>query len=86
MRRWKPHARVTRGAGLPWWHLKCVHWPSASHEQAQGIEQINLAVGQMDRITRENSSIVQGSAQASTQLSGLALELSGIVRQFKLAR
>src|SRR5690606_22290158 len=38
---------------------------SASYEQAQGIEQINLAVGQMDRITRENSGIVQGSAQAS---------------------
>lgn len=58
---------------------------SASHEQAQGIEQINLAVGQVDRITRDNAAMVQDSAQASNQLTGLARELSSIVKQFRLA-
>ena len=56
----------------------------ASHEQAQGIEQVNIAVNQVDNITRNNTSLVQTSAQASAQLNEQAVELANIVRKFKL--
>jgi methyl-accepting chemotaxis protein len=56
---------------------------AASNEQAQGIEQINTAVGQMDQITQSNAANAEESASASEELSAQAEQLSGMVDQLQ---
>jgi len=52
---------------------------AASGEQAQGIEQVNVAVAQMDRVTQSNASNAEESASASEELSAQARELNDMV-------
>jgi len=47
----------------------------ASSEQAKGIEQINTAVSQMDKITQSNAASAEESASASEELSAQAREM-----------
>jgi len=51
----------------------------ASNEQAEGIEQINTAVSQMDKVTQSNAANAEESASASEELSGQAKELNDMV-------
>lgn len=59
---------------------------SASQEQAQGIDQINSAVAQMDKITQQNAANSEESASAAEELSSQAEELQGMVAQFNLSQ
>ncbi|MBN1674280.1 MAG: type IV pili methyl-accepting chemotaxis transducer N-terminal domain-containing protein [Kiritimatiellae bacterium] len=52
---------------------------AASDEQAQGIEQINKAVAQMDKVTQTNAANAEESAAASEQLSAQARDLNEMV-------
>ncbi|KMQ50535.1 methyl-accepting chemotaxis protein II [Chitinispirillum alkaliphilum] len=52
---------------------------AASKEQAQGIDQINTAVAQMDNVTQNNASNAEESASASEELSAQARELNDMV-------
>ncbi|MBC8095876.1 MAG: hypothetical protein H7Y43_08690 [Akkermansiaceae bacterium] len=45
---------------------------SASREQTQGIAQINLAIGQMDKVTQSNAASAEQSAAAAQELNGQA--------------
>ncbi|MBI1178189.1 chemotaxis protein [bacterium] len=45
---------------------------NASREQSQGIGQINLAVGQMDKVTQSNAANAEESAAAAEELSAQA--------------
>lgn len=54
---------------------------SACNEQAQGVEQVNIAVGQMDKITQQNASNAEESASAAEELSAQAEHLNDMVRQ-----
>jgi len=56
---------------------------AASNEQAQGIEQINAAMGQMDQATQSNAANAEESASAAEELSSQAEELSNAVRQLQ---
>jgi methyl-accepting chemotaxis protein len=56
---------------------------AASNEQAQGIDQINTAVGQMDQVTQSNAANAEESASASEELSAQAEQLSGMVDQLQ---
>ncbi len=58
---------------------------AASNEQAQGIEQINTAVGQMDQVTQQNAANSEESASASEELSAQAQELRAMVEAFRLS-
>jgi methyl-accepting chemotaxis protein len=58
---------------------------SASQEQTSGIEQINQAITQMDRVTQENASLVEESAAAAASLQQQAGHLAEGVRVFKLS-
>ncbi|VEB58156.1 methyl accepting chemotaxis protein II, aspartate sensor-receptor [Salmonella enterica subsp. enterica] len=40
---------------------------SASDEQSRGIDQVALAVSEMDRVTQQNASLVQESAAAAAR-------------------
>lgn len=48
---------------------------AASVEQAQGIEQINKAVGEMDRVVQRNAAVAEESASASREMSGQANQM-----------
>ncbi len=52
---------------------------SATNEQAQGVDQVNTAVAQMDKVTQQNAANAEESASASEQLSAQAQALNGIV-------
>lgn len=58
---------------------------AASGEQSSGIEQVNLAVSQMDSMTQQNASLVEESAAASRSLEEQADALKRQVAFFKLA-
>jgi hypothetical protein len=44
----------------------------ASQEQAQGVDQVNIAVAQMDKVTQSNAASAEESASASEELSAQA--------------
>ncbi|MBN2314539.1 MAG: hypothetical protein JXM79_11460 [Sedimentisphaerales bacterium] len=54
---------------------------AASAEQAQGIDQINMAVSQMDKVTQQNAANAEESASASEELSAQADQMNDIVAQ-----
>ncbi|MFT0533051.1 methyl-accepting chemotaxis protein [Castellaniella hirudinis] len=57
---------------------------AASQEQTTGIEQVNIAVTQMDDVTRQNASLVEESAAAASSLEAQAQTLSQLVATFQL--
>jgi methyl-accepting chemotaxis protein len=57
---------------------------SASQEQTAGIEQINMAVAQMDQVTQQNASLVEEAAAAAESMQEQAAQLAQIVAVFKL--
>ena len=57
---------------------------SASLEQTEGIEQINMAVSQMDQVTQQNASLVEEAAAAAESLQDQAGKLAELVSVFKL--
>jgi methyl-accepting chemotaxis protein len=57
---------------------------AASQEQSQGIEQINIAVTQMDKVTQQNAANSEESASAAEELSSQSEELQQMVNMFKL--
>ena len=48
---------------------------SASDEQSRGIDQVALAVSEMDRVTQQNAALVQESAAAAAALEDQASRL-----------
>jgi methyl-accepting chemotaxis protein len=59
---------------------------SASQEQSQGIEQVNIAISQMDEVTQQNAALVEEAAAAAQSLQEQAEKLTGTVSVFKLDR
>ena len=57
---------------------------AASQEQAQGIDQVNTAVAQMDKVTQQNAANSEESASAAEELSSQAEELQNMIAQFRL--
>ncbi|MDR7342799.1 methyl-accepting chemotaxis protein-1 (serine sensor receptor) [Pantoea alhagi] len=57
---------------------------SASDEQSRGIDQVGLAVTEMDRVTQQNASLVEESASAAAALEEQASRLSHAVSVFKV--
>jgi methyl-accepting chemotaxis protein len=56
---------------------------AASGEQAQGIDQVNKALTEMDKVTQKSAASAEESAAASEELSGQAEMLFGIVAQMR---
>ncbi|MDO9110395.1 MAG: methyl-accepting chemotaxis protein [Desulfatirhabdiaceae bacterium] len=52
---------------------------AASNEQAQGIEQVNIAVTEMDKVTQQNAATAEESASASEELNAQAEEMKSFV-------
>jgi methyl-accepting chemotaxis protein len=56
---------------------------AASKEQAQGIDQLNQAATEMDRVTQENSSGAEESAAAAEQMRSQADELKMLIQDLQ---
>ncbi|QYF91896.1 MCP four helix bundle domain-containing protein [Massilia sp. PAMC28688] len=56
----------------------------ASQEQTAGIEQVNVAIGQMDAVTQQNAALVEQATAASAALSEEAVALARVVSVFTL--
>ena len=57
---------------------------AASNEQSTGIEQINLAVVQMDSVTQQNAALVEQAAAAAASLEEQAAQLDAAVAAFRV--
>ena len=57
---------------------------AASVEQSAGIEQVNLAITQMDEVTQQNAALVEEAAAAAESLEEQAQNLSVSVATFKM--
>ncbi len=54
---------------------------AASRQQAQGIDQVNVAVSEMDKVIQQNAANAEESASASEELSSQAQELYALVAE-----
>jgi methyl-accepting chemotaxis protein len=57
---------------------------AASHEQSTGVDQVNLAIAQIDEVTQQNAALVEEAAAVAKLMEGQAAALSEMVAQFKL--
>jgi methyl-accepting chemotaxis protein len=57
----------------------------ASFEQSRGIEQVGIAVGQMDEVTQQNAALVEEAAAAAASLDKQAARLRSAVSVFRVA-
>ncbi|MFZ6645181.1 methyl-accepting chemotaxis protein [Undibacterium sp. TJN25] len=58
---------------------------AASQEQSDGIEQVNVAITQMDEITQQNAALVEQAAAAAESMREQAAALHESVSVFKIA-
>ena len=56
---------------------------TAANEQAQGIQQVNTAMGQMDKVTQSNASSAEESASAAEELDAQAETMKDLVGQLR---
>ncbi|MDR1745205.1 MAG: methyl-accepting chemotaxis protein [Planctomycetota bacterium] len=52
---------------------------AATNEQAQGVDQVNMAVAQMDKVTQRNAAAAEESASSAEELSAQAERLNTMV-------
>ena len=57
----------------------------ATTEQSDGIEQVNVAITQMDETTQQNAALVEQAAAAAAAMHEQAEALEHLVSQFRLA-
>ncbi len=56
---------------------------AASKEQSQGIAEVNMAVGQMDKVTQGNAASAEENASAAEEMTGQVASLQAIVQQLQ---
>ena len=56
---------------------------NASGEQSQGIDQVNKAVSEMDKVTQANAATAEESASAAEELTGQARQLQHLVADLR---
>ena len=57
---------------------------SASAEQSEGLEQVNLALAQMDEVTQQNSALVEENAASAKALENHSIMMDERLASFKL--
>src|SRR5471032_1107204 len=57
---------------------------SASSEQSTGIDQVNIAITQMDQVTQQNAALVEQAAAAAASMQDQAARLADVAASFKL--
>lgn len=59
---------------------------AASDEQGTGIEQVNVAVGQMDSVTQQNAALVEQASAAAQAMAQQATALREVVGVFRIGK
>ena len=59
---------------------------TASAEQSRGLDEVNVAVGQMDELTQRNAALVEQTHASAQSLSEMARGLGELVGFFRLDR
>jgi methyl-accepting chemotaxis protein len=57
---------------------------AAGDEQKRGIDQINIAVAELDTMTQQNAALVEETASASEEMSNQSQELIGMMEKFRI--
>jgi methyl-accepting chemotaxis protein len=57
---------------------------AASEEQSTGIEEVNRAIAQMDRMTQQNAALVEQAAAAAESMQQQSMALEQIVSVFSI--
>jgi methyl-accepting chemotaxis protein len=57
---------------------------AGAHEQATGLQQVNVAINQMDQSTQQNATMVEESTAASHSLTKETTQLANLVEQFRV--
>jgi methyl-accepting chemotaxis protein len=57
---------------------------AAANQQSDATQQVNTSMSQISQLVQESSTAANQTARACTNLSNLALDLSGLVNQFRL--
>jgi len=57
---------------------------AASEEQKRGVDQINIAVSELDTMTQQNAALVEETASASEEMASQAQELQTMMERFKI--
>jgi len=58
----------------------------AAKEQTTGIDQVNQAIAEMDKVTQQNAASAEESSSAASELNGQAEELAAMVGAFQLSQ
>ena len=58
---------------------------SSAREEAQGLQEVNTAVNQMDQVTQQNAAMVEQATAASRILADETKELSRLVGRFSVS-
>jgi methyl-accepting chemotaxis protein len=59
---------------------------AGAREQATGLEHVNTAINEMDRVTQQNAAMVQETTAATHSLSSETSQLADLVGQFRLSQ
>ena len=54
---------------------------TASHEQSQGVDQINQAVAEMDQVVQKNAAVAEQGASASEELTAQSRQMKAMVNE-----
>ncbi len=57
---------------------------AGAQEQATGLQEVNVAINQMDQVTQQNAAMVEQATAASHALLQKSHHLDGLVQQFRL--
>jgi methyl-accepting chemotaxis protein len=55
-------------------------------DQATGLDEVNIAINEMDQVTQQNAAMVEETTAASQSLSQETTQLSGLIGQFQVGR
>ena len=81
---------ATGGAPAAKAPAKLGEWPklseisTAASEQSDGVNQVGIAVNDLDRMTQQNAALVEQTAAAAAALQDQAVSLATEVARFKL--
>jgi methyl-accepting chemotaxis protein len=57
---------------------------AASKEQTQGLDQINIGLGQIDQVTQANTANAEETASAAEEVASQTVQLKAMIEKFKL--
>ena len=57
---------------------------ASAHEQATGLQQVNSAVSEMDKVTQQNAAMVEETTAASHALSRETVELAQLIGRYQI--